>query len=252
VFPAGGGLALPEIPPVDFSKFGPTEVIKLPRLKRIGGQNLQRSWINVPHVTQFDEADITELEEFRISKLKEAEQHGTKLTLLSFLMKAVVVALKEHPYFNSSLHPGGEQLTLKKYFHIGFAVNTDGGLMVPVIKDADQKGLFDLAVELSELAQKAREKKLTPSQMQGAGFTISSLGHIGGTGFTPIVNTPEVAILGVSRAAVKPVYENGTFVPRTILPFSVSYDHRVIDGVEGAAFTRFLGSVLSDIRQILL
>lgn len=252
VFPAGGGLALPEIPPVDFSKFGPTEVIKLPRLKRIGGQNLQRSWINVPHVTQFDEADITELEEFRISKLKEAEQHGTKLTLLSFLMKAVVVALKEHPYFNASLHPGGEQLTLKKYFHIGFAVNTDGGLMVPVIKDADQKGLFDLAVELSELAQKAREKKLTPSQMQGAGFTISSLGHIGGTGFTPIVNTPEVAILGVSRAAVKPVYENGTFVPRTILPFSVSYDHRVIDGVEGAAFTRFLGSVLSDIRQILL
>lgn len=252
VFPASGGFGLPEIPPVDFSKFGPTEVIKLPRLKRIGGQNVHRSWINVPHVTQFDEADISELEEFRKSKLKEAEQHGAKLTLLSFLMKAVVVALKEYPYFNASLHPGGEELTLKKYFHIGFAVNTDTGLMVPVIKDADQKGLFDLALELTDLAQKAREKKLTPSQMQGAGFTISSLGHIGGTGFTPIVNTPEVAILGVARAAVKPVYENGTFVPRTVLPFSVSYDHRVIDGVEGAEFTRFLGSVLSDIRQILL
>ena len=252
VFPDTGGFALPEIPPIDFSKFGPTENIKLPRLKRIGGQNVHRSWINVPHVTQFDEADITELEEFRKSKVKEAEQHGAKLTLLSFLMKSVVVALKEYPFFNSSLQPGGEELTLKKYFHIGFAVNTDGGLMVPVIKDADQKGLFDLALELSDLAQKARAKQLTPSQMQGAGFTISSLGHIGGTGFTPIVNTPEVAILGVSRAAVKPVYENGQFVPRTILPFSVSYDHRVIDGVEGAEFTRFLGSVLSDIRQILL
>lgn len=252
VFSTSGGFGLPEIPPVDFSKFGPTEVIKLPRLKRIGGQNVHRSWINVPHVTQFDEADISELEEFRKSKIKEAEQHGAKLTLLSFLMKAVVVALKEYPFFNASLHPGGEQLTLKKYFHIGFAVNTDGGLMVPVIKDVDQKGLFDLALELTDLAQKAREKKLTPSQMQGAGFTISSLGHIGGTGFTPIVNTPEVAILGVARAAIKPVYENGAFVPRTILPFSVSYDHRVIDGVEGAEFTRFLGSVLSDIRQILL
>ena len=252
VFSTSGGFGLPEIPPVDFSKFGPTEVITLPRLKRIGGQNVHRSWINVPHVTQFDEADISELEEFRKSKIKEAEQHGAKLTLLSFLMKAVVVALKEYPFFNASLHPGGEQLTLKKYFHIGFAVNTDGGLMVPVIKDVDQKGLFDLALELTDLAQKAREKKLTPSQMQGAGFTISSLGHIGGTGFTPIVNTPEVAILGVARAAIKPVYENGAFVPRTILPFSVSYDHRVIDGVEGAEFTRFLGSVLSDIRQILL
>lgn len=252
VFPASSGFGLPEIPPVDFSKFGPTEVIKLPRLKRIGGQNVHRSWINVPHVTQFDETDITELEEFRKSKIKEAERHGAKLTLLSFLMKAVVVALKEYPFFNASLHPGGEELTLKKYIHIGFAVNTDGGLMVPVIKDADQKGLFDLALELTDLAQKAREKKLTPSQMQGAGFTISSLGHIGGTGFTPIVNTPEVAILGVARAAIKPVYENGEFVPRTILPFSVSYDHRVVDGVEGAEFTRFLGSVLADIRQILL
>ncbi len=252
VFDSTGGFALPEIPPVDFSKFGPVETIKLPRLKRIGGQNLHRAWINVPHVTHFDETDITELEEFRKSKQQEAERLGTKLTLLSFLIKAVVDTLKEFPYFNASLQPGGEELTLKKYFHIGFAVNTDNGLMVPVVKDADQKGLFDLARELSDLAQKARDKQLTPSQMQGACFTISSLGHVGGTGFTPIVNTPEVAILGVSRAAVKPVYMDGNFVPRTILPYSLSYDHRVIDGVQAAEFTRFLGSVLSDIRQILL
>lgn len=252
VFQSTGGFSLPEIPPVDFSKFGPVETIKLSRLKRIGGQNVHRSWINVPHVTQFDEADITELEEFRRSKQKEAEQHGTKLTLLSFLIKAVVATLKEYPSFNSSLLPGGEDLALKNYYHIGFAVNTDSGLMVPVIKDTDQKGLFDLALELSELAQKARDKRLTPTQMQGACFTISSLGHIGGTGFTPIVNTPEVAILGVSRSSVKPVYINEKFEPRTILPYSLSYDHRVIDGVEAAEFTRYLGSVLSDIRQILL
>ena len=252
VFQSSGGFSLPEIPPVDFSKFGPVETIKLSRLKRIGGQNLHRSWINVPHVTQFDEADITELEDFRRAKQKEAGQHGTKLTLLSFLIKAVVAALREYPSFNSSLQPGGEELTLKKYYHIGFAVNTDGGLMVPVIKDADQKGLFDLALELSGLAQKARDKQITPTQMQGACFTISSLGHIGGTGFTPIINTPEVAILGVSRSAIKPLFMDGKFVPRSILPFTLSYDHRVIDGVEAAEFTRYLGSVLSDIRQILL
>jgi len=252
VFEKTGGFSLPEIPPIDFSKFGPVEIIKLPRLKKVGGQNLHRSWINVPHVTQFDETDITDLETFRKSKLKEAEQHGAKLTLLSFLIKAIVVALKEYPEFNSSLSPGGEELTLKKYFHIGFAVNTDNGLIVPVVKDADQKGLFDLALELGELAQLARDKKLTPSQMQGGCFTISSLGHIGGTGFTPIVNTPEVAILGVARSAIKPVYMNGKFEPRTILPYSLSYDHRVIDGVAGAEFTRYLGTVLSDIRQILL
>ena len=252
VFEKTGGFSLPEIPPIDFSKFGPVEIVKLPRLKKVGGQNLHRSWINVPHVTQFDETDITDLETFRKSKLKEAAEHGAKLTLLSFLIKAVVVALKEYPEFNSSLSPGGEELTLKNYFHIGFAVNTDNGLIVPVVRDADQKGLFDLALELGELAQLARDKKLTPSQMQGGCFTISSLGHIGGTGFTPIVNTPEVAILGVARSAIKPVYMDGKFEPRTILPYSLSYDHRVIDGVAGAEFTRFLGTVLSDIRQILL
>ena len=252
VFEKTGGFSLPEIPPVDFSRFGPVEIVPLTRLKKIGGQHLHRSWINVPHVTQFDEADITELEEFRKSKQKEAELHGVKLTLLSFLIKAVVVALQEYPEVNSSLNPGGDELTLKKYFHIGFAVNTDNGLIVPVIKDADQKGLFDLARELSDLAQQARDKKLTPTQMQGGCFTISSLGHIGGTGFTPIVNVPEVAILGVARSAIKPIYSDGKFEPRLILPYSLSYDHRVIDGVAGAEFTRFLGTVLTDIRQILL
>ena len=252
VFEKTGGFSLPEIPPVDFSRFGPVEIVPLTRLKKIGGQHLHRSWINVPHVTQFDEADITELEEFRKSKQKEAEEHGVKLTLLSFLIKAVVVALQEYPEVNSSLNPGGDELTLKKYFHIGFAVNTDNGLIVPVIKDADQKGLFDLARELGELAQQARDKKLTPTQMQGGCFTISSLGHIGGTGFTPIVNVPEVAILGVARSAIKPVYIDSKFEPRLILPYSLSYDHRVIEGVAGAEFTRFLGTVLTDIRQILL
>ena len=250
VFEKTGGFSLPEIPPVDFSKFGPVEIAKLSRLKKVGGQNLHRSWINVPHVTQFDEADITELEVFRKSKQKEAQEHGPKLTLLSFLIKAVVAALKEYPYFNSSLNPGGEELTLKKYFHIGVAVNTDNGLIVPVVKDADQKDLIELAKELGELAQLARDKKLSPPQMQGGCFTISSLGHIGGTGFTPIVNTPEVAILGVARSTVKPVYLDGKFEPRTILPFSLSYDHRVIDGVAGAEFTRFLGMILSDIKQL--
>lgn len=250
VFERSGGFSLPEIPPVDFSKFGPIETVSLSRVKKIGGQNLHRSWINVPHVTQLDETDITDLEDYRKSLQDEAGKRGTKLTLLSFLIKAVVLTLKEFPEFNSSLSPGGEELTLKKYFHIGFAVNTGSGLMVPVIKDADQKGLIDLAVELSELAQKARDKKITPTQMQGGCFTISSLGHIGGTGFTPIVNVPEVAILGVSRANIKPVYIDGEFVPRTVLPFSLSYDHRVIDGVAGAEFTRHLGSILSDIDKL--
>lgn len=252
VFAKGGGFSLPEIPPVDFSKFGPVETVSLSRLKRLGGQNLHRSWINVPHVTQFDEADITELETFRKSKQEEAERQGVKLTLLTFLVKASVVALKKFPLFNASLTPNGEEMIVKKYFHIGFAVNTDAGLMVPVIKDADQKGLFDIAKELRELAQKAREKKITPSEMQGGCFSISSLGHIGGTGFTPIVNTPEVAILGVSRSSTKPVYIDGQFEPRLILPYSLSYDHRVIDGVGAAEFTRYLGTVLTDIRQILL
>jgi len=249
---SGGGFGLPEIPAVDFSKFGPVTTKPLSRLKRLSGQNLHRSWITVPHVTQFDEADITELEEFRQSKKSEAERHGTKLTLLSFLIKAVVVALKKYPEFNASLSPDGENLILKNYYHIGIAVNTDAGLMVPVIKDADKKGMFNLAAELAELAQKARDKKLSPKELQGGCFTITSLGHIGGTGFSPIINVPELAILGVAKATIRPVYEDGKFEPRLILPFSLSYDHRVIDGVAAAEFTRELGKILTDIRDILL
>ncbi|MGH8245152.1 MAG: 2-oxo acid dehydrogenase subunit E2, partial [Gammaproteobacteria bacterium] len=252
VFDRGGGFSLPEIPPVDFSKFGPIETRPVPRLKRLSAQNLHRSWINVPHVTQFDEADITELEKFRQSKLDEAKKRELKLTLLTFLVKAAVVALKKYPDFASSLTPDGESLVFKQYFHIGFAVNTEQGLMVPVIRDADQKGLFELAKELSDMAEKAREKKIKPSEMQGGCFTISSLGHIGGLGFTPIINTPEVAILGVSRSLMKPVYNNGAFEPRLILPFSLSYDHRVIDGAAAAEFTQYLSTVLTDIRHILL
>jgi pyruvate dehydrogenase E2 component (dihydrolipoamide acetyltransferase) len=252
VFSRTAGVTLPEIPAIDFSKFGPVNTVKLSRLKRLGGQNLLRSWTNAPQVTHFDEADITELEAFRKSKAQEAAASGAKLTLLSFLIKGVVDALKEFPDFNASLEPSGETLTYKQYFHIGFAVNTDAGLMVPVIRDADQKGLLELAGELVELSDKARSRKIKPDEMQGGCFTVSSLGHIGGTGFTPIVNTPEVAILGVARAAIKPVYKDGKFIPRLILPFSLSYDHRVIDGVTAAEFTRFLGSVLTDIREILL
>lgn len=252
VFNKSGGFSMPEIPPVDFSRFGPVETRELPRLKRLGGQNLHRNWITIPHVTQFDEADITELEEFRKARLDQAAKKGLKLTLLTFLVKAAVVALRKFPTFNSSLTPDGESLVIKGYYHIGFAVNTDQGLMVPVIRDADQKGLFDIARELTELAERARAKKIKATEMQGGCFSISSLGHVGGTGFTPIVNAPEVAIMGVSRAAMKPVYVDGKFEPRLTLPFSVSYDHRVIDGVAGAEFTRFIGTVLTDIRQILL
>ena len=243
---------LQDVPPVDFSKFGPVQTRPLSRLKRLGGQNLHRNWVNVPHVTQLDETDITELEAFRLSKKSEAERRDVRLTLLSFLVKAVVVALKKFPEFNASLSPDGKELILKHYFHIGVAVNTDQGLLVPVVQDADLKGVFDLAAELAELAQKARDKKLRPANMEGGCFTISSLGHIGGTGFTPIINSPEVAILGVSRATMKPVYQDGKFEPRLILPYSLSYDHRVIDGVAAAEFTRALGEILTDIRDILL
>jgi len=242
----------PEIPPVDFSKFGQTKMQPLTRLKRLGGQALHRSWITVPHVTQFDEADISDLEAFRKSKLDAAKAEGIKLTLVTFLVKAVVVALQKFPEFNSSITSDGENLVLKKYFHIGVAVNTKNGLVVPVIKDADKKGLFDIAEEISRLSAKAQEGKLNPAEMQGGCFTISSLGGIGGTAFTPIVNAPEVAILGVSRSAMKPVYENGEFVPRLMMPYALSYDHRVIDGVSAAQFTQFLSTILSDIRHILL
>jgi pyruvate dehydrogenase E2 component (dihydrolipoamide acetyltransferase) len=249
---SSGGFELPSQPPIDFSKFGPVESKPLPRLKRLSGQALHRSWITAPHVTQFDEADITDLEEFRHSKLKDADRKGVKLTLISFLLKAVVAALEKYPGFCTSLSPDGESLFYKKYFHIGVAVNTEQGLVVPVIRDVDQKGLFEIAREVQAASDKARAGKLTPGDMQGGCFTISSLGGVGGGYFTPIINLPEVAILGVSRAVQRPVFRDGTFVPRLILPFALSYDHRVIDGVAGAQFTQYLSAILSDIRQILL
>jgi pyruvate dehydrogenase E2 component (dihydrolipoamide acetyltransferase) len=248
----GGGIAVTSIPEVDHSKFGEIEKIALSRIKKISGAHLHRSWVNVPHVTQFDETDITELEAFRKSLAKEAEAKSLRLTPIIFLMKAVVNALQEYPDFNASLDVSGENLILKKYFHIGVAVDTPKGLMVPVVRDVDQKGLFDLAAELGDLAAKAREGKLSPTDMQGGCFTISSLGGIGGTQFTPIVNAPEVAILGVARSKMQPVYQDGEFVPRLMLPLALSYDHRVIDGAQGARFISYLSQVISDIRRVLL
>lgn len=248
--PAGRGLSA--VPPIDFSRFGQTELRPLSKVKRIAGEHLHRSWSTVPHVTQFDEADITELEAFRQSKRKEAAQEDIKLTLLAFLLKAAVVALKRHPEVNSSLTSDGEGLVLKRYFHIGIAVNTDLGLLVPVIRDVDQKGLYRLAAEVQALSARARAGKIEPRELQGGCFTVSSLGGVGGTGFTPIINLPEVAILGVSRAAVRPVHDGQGFAPRLILPLCLSYDHRVIDGVAAAGFTRLLAEMLSDIRHILL
>ncbi len=249
-----GGAAgvMPAVTAVDFSRYGKTELRPLSKVKRSTGQNLQRSWITVPQVTQFDEADITDLEEFRRSKLQEAAKQNIKLTYLAFLVKAAVSALKRFPEFNASLTTDGEALVLKKYFHIGIAANTDQGLLVPVVRDADQKGLLQLAGELQDLGARAREGKLDLRELQGGCFTISSLGAIGGTGFTPLVSFPEVAILGVSRATMKPVYRDGDFIPRLTLPLSLSYDHRVIDGVAAAEFCRYLSGVLSDIREILL
>jgi pyruvate dehydrogenase E2 component (dihydrolipoamide acetyltransferase) len=248
--PAGFGL--PPAPRIDFSKWGEVEVRPLHKVRRVAARNLHRSWITVPHVTQFDEADITDLEAFRRSKAEEAKRRGAKLTLLSFLIKAAAVVLESFPEFNSSLEPSGEAIVVKKYFHIGFAVDTDNGLVVPVIRDVDRKGLFELAVELAALSQKARDRKLSPEELAGGTFTISSLGGIGGTGFTPIVNAPEVAILGVSRAETKPVYRGGSFVPRLVLPISLSYDHRVIDGADAVRFTTRLKTVLGDIRNLIL
>ncbi len=249
---ASAKFGLPEQPSVDFSRFGEIETQTLSKIRRVTGQNLHRSWITAPHVTQFDEADITELEAFRKAQSAAAEAAGTKLTLLAFLIKAVTVALARYPDFNASLAADGESLIYKKYFHIGMAANTPRGLVVPVLRNADGKGLLALAKEVRELGTKARDGKLTPAEMQGGCFTISSLGGVSGTGFTPIINVPEVAILGVSPAAMKPVWQNGAFVPRLMLPLSLSYDHRVIDGVAAAEFTRCLGQILGDIRQILL
>lgn len=242
---------IPDIPAVDFSKFGEIEKQPLLRIKKISGAALHRSWVNIPHVTQFDEADISTVEAFRKSLQSEGEKRGAKVTMLAFLLKASVYALKMYPDFNASLDPDGQHLILKKYYHIGVAVDTPEGLVVPVLRDVDRKGLFEIAKELTELSKKARDKKLSPSEMQGACFTISSLGGIGGTAFTPIINAPEVAILGVSRSSMKPVYQNGEFVPRLMLPLSLSYDHRVIDGAAAARFTNALCDVLSDERRLL-
>lgn len=246
------GYVLPAMPEIDFSKFGAIELQPLSRIKKIAGPHLHRSWVLLPHVTQHDEADITELEAFRQEVKEDAKSRGVKLTLLAFLLKASVAALKAYPQVNASLDPGGENLILKKYYHIGVAVDTPDGLVVPVIRDVDKKGVYDLAAELGEVSARARDKALTPTDLQGGCFTISSLGGIGGTAFTPIINAPEVAILGVSRSRMQPVYRNGEFVPRLILPLSLSYDHRVIDGAQAARFTGFLGRVLTDVRRLLL
>jgi len=254
--PAGGGAAarpgsgLPALPVVDFAAFGPVETQPLSRIQKISGPRLQASWVNIPHVTQFDEADITDLEDVRTKLKGKAAKEGIKLTPLAFVVRAVVRTLAEFPVFNSSLDPGGANLVLKKYVHIGFAADTPNGLMVPVIHDADKKDVYELARMLAELSEKARGGKLKVTEMQGGCFSISSLGGIGGTAFTPIINPPEVAILGVSRSSMKPVYKDGSFVPRLMLPLSLSYDHRVIDGAMAARFTTHLASVLSDPRQL--
>jgi len=248
----GVGLDILPWPEVDFAKFGPVETKPLSRIRRISGANLHRNWVMIPHVTQHDEADITDLEAFRKANTAETEKRGFKLTMLAFLIKASVTALREFPEFNASLDKSGENLVLKKYYHIGVAVDTPEGLVVPVVRDADRKGVFELARELSEISKLAREKKLKAGDMQGGTFSISSLGGIGGTAFTPIVNAPEVAILGVSRSVTRPVWNGKEFVPRLMLPISLSYDHRVIDGAQAARFTAFLCNVLSDIRRTLL
>ena len=250
---AAGGLAdlgLPPWPKVDFAKFGPVEAQPLSRIKKISGPALARNWVMIPHVTQFDEADITELEAFRARINEENAKAGVKVTPLAFLVKAVVAALKKFPALNSSLD--GDNLVLKRYWHIGFAADTPNGLVVPVIRDADQKGVMDIARESSELAAKAREGKLSPADMQGGTFSISSLGGIGGTAFTPIINAPEVAILGVSKASMKPVWNGKEFAPRLMMPLSLSYDHRVIDGAQAARFTTYLAQVIGDLRRGLL
>ena len=251
---AGGGLPfnLPDWPTVDFAKFGPVEMRPLSRIKKLSGANLHRNWIGIPHVTQFDEADITDLEDFRKQNTAVTEKEGFKLTMLAFLVKACVTALRQHPELNASLDRSGENMVLKKYFHIGVAVDTPDGLVVPVLRDADRKGVFDLARELASVSKLARDKKLKPGDMQGGTFSISSLGGIGGTAFTPIINAPEVAILGVSKSALRPVFRDGQFVPRLVLPLALSYDHRVIDGAAAARFTSALAGVLSDIRRTLL
>ncbi len=250
----GGGLNLLPWPKVDFSKFGETETVPLSRIKKISGANLARNWAMIPHVTQFDQADITDLEALRVQLNAEQEKakSGVKLTMLAFLLKASAAALKQFPDFNASLDATGENLTLKKYVHVGFAADTPNGLVVPVIRDVDKKGVLQIAQEMGELAKKARDGKLGPAEMSGGCFSISSLGGIGGTAFTPIINAPEVAILGVSKSSQQPIWDGKQFVPRLTLPLSLSYDHRVIDGAAAARFTSYLAQVLADMRRVLL
>ncbi|TCK94658.1 dihydrolipoyllysine-residue acetyltransferase [Paraburkholderia sp. BL9I2N2] len=247
---AGGGLNLLPWPKVDFTKFGPVDPKPLSRIKKISGANLHRNWVMIPHVTNNDEADITELEALRVQLNKENEKAGVKITMLAFVIKAVVSALKKFPTFNASLD--GDNLVFKQYYHVGFAADTPNGLVVPVIRDADKKGLVEIAKEMTDLSKAAREGKLKPDQMQGGCFSISSLGGIGGTNFTPIINAPEVAILGLSRGAMKPVWDGKQFVPRLTLPLSLSWDHRVIDGAEAGRFNAFLAALLSDFRRVIL
>lgn len=248
----GGSSGIPEIPAQDFAKFGPVEDKQLTRLRRLSGPHLTRAWLNVPHVTHRDEADITELEDYRKSLDATAKPKGYRVTLLSFLLKASVVALKEFPEFNASLHPGKDKLILKRYYNVGIAVDTPDGLVVPVIKDVDRKGIIELSQELGDVSQKMRDGKIAPADIQGGTFSISSLGGIGGTSFTPIVNAPEVAILGVVKSKMQPVWDGKAFQPRLMLPLCVSYDHRVIDGAMAARFTRRLSDVVSDVRQLVL
>ena len=249
---AAQAAGLPGIPDIDFSQFGEIEEVEMSKLHRVTAQNMQRNWLNVPHVTQFDEADVTELEEFRAEQKALAEKKGIKLTPLPFIVKACARALQEHPQFNVSLHSSGTKIIQKKYVHIGVAVATPAGLMVPVVKNVDRKTIWEIAADIAELGAKAKDRKLTKDDMQGACFTVSSLGNLGGTAFTPIVNAPEVAILGVSKASIKPVYINNEFVPRTMLPFALSYDHRAVNGVDGGMFCNTLATFLNDIRLLAL
>lgn len=253
---AGGGTSsgsgIPQVEDIDFSKFGPVEEVEMTKLHRVTAANMTKCWLNVPHVTQFDEADITDLDDFRAAQKALADKKGIKLTPLPFIVKACAQALAEHPQFNVSLHSSGTKLIRKKYINIGVAVATPAGLMVPVIKNADKKSIWEIGKEIAELAAKAKDRKLSREDMEGGCFTVTSLGNMGGTGFTPIVNAPEVAILGVSRASIKPVYKNGQFVPRNMLPFSLSYDHRAVNGVDGGMFCTYLGQLLSDIRLMVL
>jgi pyruvate dehydrogenase E2 component (dihydrolipoamide acetyltransferase) len=247
---ARGALDLAPWPKVDFARYGPVEARPLSRIKRVSGANLSRNWVMIPHVTQFDEADITDLEAFRVRLNEEQAASGVKVTLLAFVVKACVAALRRFPEFNASLD--GESLVLKRYFHIGFAADTPNGLVVPVLRSADQKGVLEIAKELAALAARARAGRLAPAEMQGGSFSISSLGGVGGTAFTPIINAPEVAILGVSRSATRPLWDGSRFAPRLVLPLSLSYDHRVIDGASAARFTSYLAQLLADLRRVVL